>query len=138
VTDEPFERERVCYEQNCETFRGLNNIMWQVPVIAMTLTGGLWYGVGSMPLDAVVKRALLLFGAIGNVGLVLVIIRTRTVMGAYLKKIKEFAPAAFVEPPPSELFWLKDGGVRTTMSLLMLIGAFMSFLGFLFLPCIQQ
>jgi hypothetical protein len=46
--DREFERQKLCYEQNCEQMRSLNQIMWQVPIIAMTLTGGLWYGVATL------------------------------------------------------------------------------------------
>jgi hypothetical protein len=45
---ETFEREKLCYEQNCEQMRSLNQIMWQVPIIAMTLTGGLWRAVATL------------------------------------------------------------------------------------------
>ena len=138
MPDETFERQRICYEQNCHTFRGLNDIMWQVPVIAMTLTGGLWYGVGSMPVALLVKQALLLFSAVVNVGLILVIRRTRTVMGAYLDRIKEFHPMAFAAPSPGTSFLQRDGIVRDTMSVLMGFGALLSLLGVLFLPCIER
>jgi len=29
------------YNQNSENFRSLNQLMWQIPLIAMSLTGGL-------------------------------------------------------------------------------------------------
>ena len=61
ATDEEkmqFEKEKVCYEQNCQTFRSLNQLMWQVPIIAMTVTGGLWFGVGT-------------FSSLGNIDAVL-------------------------------------------------------------------
>ena len=38
---EEFERSKLCYEQNFEHARTLNAQMNQVPVLAMTLTGGL-------------------------------------------------------------------------------------------------
>lgn len=138
MSDETFDRQRVCYEQNCETFRSLNNIMWQVPVIAMTLTGGLWYGVAGMDVSPAVQRALLLFSSVANVGLILVITRTRAVMSAYLKRIREFYPGAFADPVEGKFFWQKNESVRKTMSWLMGIGALISFLGFLLLPCIEH
>ena len=36
------------FEQNHETFRSLNHQMWQIPLISMTLTGGLWFGVSKV------------------------------------------------------------------------------------------
>ena len=81
--NETFEREKLCYEQNCEQMRSLNQIMWQVPIIAMTLTGGLWYGVATLgAVQAGVRMALLLFGAAANIALILVIQRVRFVMAA--------------------------------------------------------
>jgi hypothetical protein len=62
-----FERDKVCYEQNCEHMRSLNQIMWQVPMIAMTLTGGLWYAVATMKgMDAKVRGALELCAEVGD------------------------------------------------------------------------
>ena len=28
-----FERDKVCYVQNCEQMRSLNQVMWQVPLV---------------------------------------------------------------------------------------------------------
>jgi len=36
------------YEQNYQQFRSFNQIMWQIPVLAMTLTDGLWFGVSTI------------------------------------------------------------------------------------------
>ena len=44
------------YEQNYEQFRSLNQIMWQIPVLAMTLTGGLWFGVSSIQDSGIDKQ----------------------------------------------------------------------------------
>ena len=47
--------------------RSLNQIMWQVPMIAMTLTGGLWYAVATMKgMDAKVRGALELCAEVGD------------------------------------------------------------------------
>lgn len=35
--NEQFEKDKICYEQHSESFRNLNNQMWQVPIIAMTV-----------------------------------------------------------------------------------------------------
>ena len=90
-----FERVKVCYEQNCEAFRGLNQLMWQVPVIAMTLTGGLWYGVATLKDMKTIKTLLLLLAALGDVAFIVVLVRVRAVMSAYLDKIKEFNTNSF-------------------------------------------
>jgi len=91
-----FERDKICYEQNCESFRGLNQLMWQVPVIAMTLTGGLWYGVATLnEMKAGIKTLLLLLAALGDLAFIVVLVRVRAVMAAYLEKIKDFNPGSF-------------------------------------------
>jgi hypothetical protein len=127
-----FERDKVCYEQNCEHMRSLNQIMWQVPMIAMTLTGGLWYAVATMKgIDTIARIAMLVFSLFANVGLVLMINRVRDVIGAYLDKIKSFNPDSFVDVPSSKkcLWAFRDRGVCTTFSVLMGIAAFISLLG---------
>ena len=94
--DENFEREKVCYEQNFEQFRSLNQIMWQVPIIAMTLTGGIWFGAASVGSMSGFQYLLLVLAAMGNIGLIVVLTRTRFVMEGYLEAIKRFNPDAFV------------------------------------------
>jgi len=42
---------KAAYEQNYQHFRSLNQIMWQIPVLATTLTGGLWFGVTKIEED---------------------------------------------------------------------------------------
>lgn len=75
-----FERAKVAYEQNFEQFRSLNQVMWQVPVIAMTLTGGLWFGAASVEAMAGFQYLLLILAALANLGLVVVLARLRFVM----------------------------------------------------------
>ena len=38
--DQAMTVSKEAYEQNYQQFRSLNQIMWQIPVLAMTLTGG--------------------------------------------------------------------------------------------------
>jgi protein strawberry notch len=52
------------YEQNYQQFRSLNQIMWQIPVLAMTLTGGLWFGVSTIDNNAMLVTILLLTAVI--------------------------------------------------------------------------
>jgi hypothetical protein len=66
-----FERDKVCYEQNCQQLRHLNQIMWQVPTIAMTVTGALWYAVSATQFDHRLKAGILVFAALANIGLIL-------------------------------------------------------------------
>lgn len=44
-------KETVIYGQKCQDIRSLNEILWRVPVIVITITGGLGKGVKS-PFDS--------------------------------------------------------------------------------------
>src|SRR5690348_559324 len=95
---EQFERDKLCYEQNCQHMRSLVQIMWQVPMLAITLTGGLWYAVATIKgMDANARSALLMFSVITNIGLIFMINRVRDVIAAYLKKIKIFNPTSHAD-----------------------------------------
>jgi len=121
-----FEKEKICYEQNYLQFRSLNNVMWQVPIIAMTLTGGLWFGADGTE-DIFFKTILLFLAAIGNFGLVIVLTRTRFVMGKYLDKIEGFSKEGFVLAAGDTLFTSKKAVVRT-FSILLILSGLLSFL----------
>lgn len=70
--------------------------MWQIPVLAMTLTGGLWFGVSRLS-ENIWFAALLLSTAIfGNIALAIVLRRFRYVMGCYLDWLETTYPAGFV------------------------------------------
>lgn len=72
------------YQQNYQQFRSLNQIMWQIPVLAMTLTGGLWFGVSRIPENTWLVTALLFTAVVGNGALFAVLFRFRHVMDCYL------------------------------------------------------
>jgi len=132
--NEEFERQKLCYEQNCEHMRSLNQIMWQVPIIAMTLTGGLWYGIATLSaMQTGIKVALLVFGAAANIALIGVIQRVRFVMAAYLDKIKEFHPAGFADtktvPPKGWRRLLREQAVVDTFSIFLATAAGLSIVG---------
>jgi hypothetical protein len=127
-----FERDKICYVQNCEHMRSLVQIMWQVPMLAMTLTGGLWYAVATMKgMDPNARSALLVFSAIANGGLILMINRVRNVIAAYLKRIKSFNPTSHADAtdPEKSFFVFRDRGVCRTFSMLMGVGAAFSLVG---------
>lgn len=94
-----FERDKVCYEQNYQQFRSLNQSMWQVPIIAMTLNGGLWFAAAAIHGLEVFKAPLFFLSAVFNISLVFVLVRVRYVMGSYLDSLKQFHPAGFVGAP---------------------------------------
>ena len=126
-TSEQLEREKLCYQQNFEQFRSLNQIMWQVPIIAMTLTGGLWFGVAKIDVQDA-QYALLALAVLGNSGLIAVLHRTRFVMGEYLLKIEEFYPEAFVAAEGQRLFE-RGRTVVVVFQILLGLSALLSLIG---------
>lgn len=84
------------FEQNHETFRSLNHQMWQIPLISMTLTGGLWFGVSKVDGQPLFQIALLSMAMIGNAALFLVIQRLRYVMERTLSWIEQASGDNFV------------------------------------------
>lgn len=125
--DDRFECDKTCYEQNCEQFRSLNQVMWQVPVIAMTLTGGLWFGAASVGEMPGFQYLLLLFGVLANLGLIVVLTRVRYVMGQYLEAIKRFNPDSFVAAEGKG--FLSPASVATTFRILLFCSAMISIAG---------
>ncbi|WP_415921293.1 class I SAM-dependent methyltransferase [Tateyamaria sp. SN6-1] len=97
------------YEQNYQQFRSLNQIMWQIPVLAMTLTGGLWFGVASLGNRPVLVSVLLLTASVGNLTLAAILYRFRHVMECYLEWLKAADPESFVETnkPSADQSWVE-------------------------------
>jgi len=122
MTDQ-FEKDKACYEQNCESFRSLNQIMWQVPLIAMTLTGGLWFGVSNF-VDAHpwIRVALMTLASIGNFALCVVLWRIRYIIGEYLEKIRAFNEKAFVSASGDGAFSRPKVVIRSFMVMLVSAG----------------
>lgn len=87
------------YNQNWETFRSLNNLMWQIPLIAMTLTGGLWFGVSTVKDMPYFAAGLLFLAGCGNIGLMLTLHRLRYIMAQYLDWSKATYAAGHVSAP---------------------------------------
>lgn len=122
-----FERAKTAYEQNFEQFRSLNQVMWQVPVIAMSLTGGLWFGAASVEAMPGFQYLLLILAALANLGLVVVLARLRFVMDEYLTAIQTFAPQSFVSARGK---WFHGPrAVSVTFRTLLLLSAAISLVG---------
>ena len=75
------------YEQQSAEFRSLNGFFWQIPLIMMTLNGGLWFSVASLELGVGIQRPVLWFAALANVIVIFALFRLRDIMGALLTKI---------------------------------------------------
>jgi SAM-dependent methyltransferase len=92
------------YNQNFETFRALNALMWQIPLIGMTLTGGLWFGVSKVSDKPDFQIALLFLAAAGNIALIMIMTRIRYVMGCYLDWLQSANPQGYVAAPGENWF----------------------------------
>lgn len=84
------DKDALIYEQNCQEFRSLNGFFWQVPLIMMTLNGGLWYSVASLDLGISAQRGVLVFAVLANLVMVVGLWRLRSVMQALLIDIHAF------------------------------------------------
>ena len=111
------------YQQNYQQFRSLNQIMWQIPVLAMTLTGGLWFGVSRILENTWLVTALLLTAVVGNGALFAVLFRFRHVMDCYLAWLRLASPDGFVDASANstsdsrlERFCNRDKTVRNLLS----------------------
>lgn len=78
------------YAEICAEFRALNTIFWQIPLIVMTLNGGLWFAVASLELTTSGQQLILVFTALINIAFILALLRVRTIMEGLLKRIRTF------------------------------------------------
>ncbi|MCB5186149.1 hypothetical protein LG201_13120 [Methylobacillus gramineus] len=122
-----FEKKRVCFEQNSEHLRSLNGLMWQVPLIAMTLTGGLWFGIAQLNPNKTVVMGVLILAAATNFGLIFVMLRMRYIFSQILLKTKEFYPTGIANTTGH--CFLKNWLVVFIFSLLLLYASISSLVG---------
>jgi hypothetical protein len=123
---EQFERDKICYEQHSESFRSLNNQMWQVPIIAMTLTGGLWFGIYSNNLSTKTACTLLFFCATSDILFILILWRVRTIMGLLIKKLHDFNPIYSIDASNGSWPFNKNHLVVTLFSVMLLFSSIIS------------
>ena len=76
------------YEQRCAEFRSLNGFFWQIPLIVMTLNGGLWFAVASLDLTAIAREWILAFAAVANLAMIIALCRLRGLMDVLLGHIR--------------------------------------------------
>ncbi|MBP2614111.1 class I SAM-dependent methyltransferase [Agrobacterium pusense] len=113
------------YGQNSESFRSLNQQMWQIPLISMTLTGGLWFGVSKADASPFFQVSLLALAAIANLGLLIVLFRLRYVMQRHLDWLEAFNASGFVGAP-GKSFLTRPLMVRSIFQLLLFLAAITS------------
>ena len=130
MNEDSSERARVTYERNFEQARSLNGQMNQVPALAMTLTGGLWFAAAmTEDLAMEIRFALLVFAGLCNLSLVFAILRIRDVFESYLEQLKAYYPQGFASgyPKNPKVPWLGSYSMIIIYCALMLIGACFSF-----------
>lgn len=84
------DKQALVYEQNCNEFRSINGFFWQVPLIMMTLNGGLWYSVASLSLSVTAQRGILAFAIFANIVMVVGLQRLRGIMQHLLTQIHAY------------------------------------------------
>ena len=117
---------RAAFDQNHESFRALNQQMWQIPLISMTLTGGLWFGVSTVEDFPVFQLSLLLLAAAGNGALFFIILRLRFVMERHLTWLKNSYPAGFVDASDGKKCYQRPFVVRFLFQFMLFLAAALS------------
>ncbi len=86
-TTETLSRDKI-YAELCADFRALNSILWQMPILLMTLTGGLWFAVASLALSAAARSDLLRFAGLADLLMIVALFRLRWVMARVQERIR--------------------------------------------------
>jgi hypothetical protein len=95
--DEAFEREKTSYEQNFEHVRVLIPMTYQIPAMAITITGGLWFGVLKTNGVPAFGYLFLILAFMMNVGFYFIMRRFGQIIDIYLDALKEFCPKGYVK-----------------------------------------
>ena len=69
--------------------------MWRVPILVMSLTGGLLIAVATFELSDIARRGILVFAGLINAAFIVVLIRLRRVMDRLLKHIHDYQGTKF-------------------------------------------
>lgn len=127
MTSEEIEHEmhKAAFDQNHASFRSLNQQMWQIPLISMTLTGGLWFGVSRVEDFPLFQLALLFLAAAGNGALFVIILRLRFVMEQHLIWLEKTYPAGYVSAKGTD-WYNKPLLVRTLFQSMLCLAAVLS------------
>jgi len=89
-------RERISYEQNFQHVRALIPVTYQIPALAITITGGLWFGVLQTKSIPAFGYLFLALACIMNVGFFLIMWRLGQIIGIYLDALKDWHPPSYV------------------------------------------
>ena len=128
------ERQLAAYNQNSQNFRSLNQLMWQIPLLGMSLTGGLWFGVSKVGSSVPFQVFLLLLAVAGNIGLIIILQRLRYIMSQYLNWIEAFDASGFVSAKGGVGFE-KSYVVKRTFQILLFLAALFSIILLIIVVC---
>lgn len=130
--DTAFEREKLCYVENSEHARHLNTNLNAIPALAVTITGGLWFGAAATEgLKDAIRFALLILAGLSDVVLIFAAFRVRNVFEGYLEVLKAFHPPSFPPERPNNAIFptLSRYSMIKMYCGLILIAAVASFVG---------
>lgn len=82
------------YEQLKQDYRSLNGLLWQLPVLVTTLTGGLWVGAANAALSDLARSRLLLFAGISDLLVIVALFRMRSILASLQLRIRDLEGGA--------------------------------------------
>ncbi|WP_175718800.1 hypothetical protein [Burkholderia anthina] len=85
-----YRKEELRYLEAGQHLRSLNQLMWQVPSLAIAITGGLWYGATVVG-DDTARRFLFIFSGTVDVLTIVTLWRLRSIIGKHLAYQIQFA-----------------------------------------------
>jgi hypothetical protein len=94
--DEIFERAKTSYEQNFQHVRVLIPMTYQIPAMAITITGGLWFGVLKTNGVPGFGYLFLSLAFMMNVGFFFIMRRFGQIIDIYLDALRDFYPQGYV------------------------------------------
>lgn len=80
-------KEEEIYKRLGDDFRSLNTILWQLPPVMITITGGLWYAAATFKLSPAGQSCILVFAAVANALMIAAMYRLRFVIFGLQKQI---------------------------------------------------
>lgn len=99
-----YKKQELVFIEAGQHIRALNVTLWQVPSMAIAITGGLWYGISLFD-HATVKIAALLFTSLVDLVTIRIIWRLRSVMSDYLVAQLSFQSQSGPDKPKHIVMW---------------------------------
>ena len=91
-----YRKQELQFLEAGQHLRALNQIMWQVPGMAIAITGGIWYGATLVTSD-LARQAALGFVGLADLLTIPIIYRLRSLIGDEIDRQKSFASTGIVE-----------------------------------------